>query len=170
MVVLIALGLLIPVATGAQEWGFNAGDWELTLQGSGTSDHDVDNTTASVEGSIGYFFNEHLELGLRQGVGYLDVEGGDDLWAGSTRGFLDVHFDLSRVQPFLGVNFGYLYGDRVNDTFIAGPEGGIKVFLTNTAFLFGSVEYNFTFEDADEADDAFDKGRFVYGLGLGIRW
>jgi hypothetical protein len=172
MVVLLigGLGLLISVSANAQEWGFNPGDWEFTLQGSGTSDHDVDNTTASVEGSIGYFFTDWLELGLRQGVGYVDIEGGDDNWNASTRGFLDFHFDLGRVQPFLGVNFGYLYGDEVNETFIAGPEGGLKVFLTNSAFLYGLAEYNFTFEDADDADDAFDEGRFVYALGLGIRW
>jgi hypothetical protein len=167
-----AMVFMFAASTGMaqDDWGFQAGDYELTLQGSGSSDNDLDNTTLSTEGSIGYFFNQALELGLRQGVSYADIEGGDDKWAGSSRGFVDLHFDLDRFQPFVGANLGYLYGDDVNDTFIAGPEAGVKFFFVPSTFLYFLGEYNFTFDDADQADEAFDDGRFVYALGMGFRW
>ncbi|MCK9274122.1 MAG: hypothetical protein M0P57_03435 [Syntrophales bacterium] len=157
-------------SANAQDWGFNPGDWEFTVQGSGTSDDSVDNSVLSSEFSIGYFFTDNVELGLRQGIGFVDIEGSDDVWNASSRGFLDYHFDLQRFQPFLGINFGYLYGDNINETWIAGPEGGIKYFMSDRAFLYALIEYNFTFEDVDEADEAFEDGRFVYALGVGFSW
>ncbi len=162
--------LAAPVVAGAQEWGFRPGDWEITIQGSGTSDDSVDNTILSTEFSVGYFFTSNLELGVRQGIGFVDIEGSDDIWDASTRAFLDYHFNAQRVQPFLGLNFGYLYGDNVNETWIAGPEAGLKIFMTDRSFLYALIEYNFTFEDVDEADEAFEDGRFVYALGVGFAW
>ncbi|MFP4317307.1 MAG: hypothetical protein ACOC24_07475 [Desulfovibrionales bacterium] len=161
--------LLTPGLASAQEtWGFNPGDWSFTLQGSGSSDNDVDNTNLSIETSVGYFYTEAFEVGVRQGIGFADIEGGDDNWNGSTRAYADFNFPLGQFVPFLGANLGYLYGDDVNETWIAGPEGGLKYFLKPDTFLAATVEYNFTFEDADEADDAFDDGRFVYALGFGV--
>lgn len=166
-----AMLLLIPSLAAAQDdWGFRQGDWAVGLQGSGSSDNDVDNTTLSIEASVGYFLSDGFELGVRQGIGYADVQGGSDLWRGSTRGYLDYNFNLQRWRPFLGVNLGYLYGDQVNESWIAGPQGGLKYFLTPEAFFQALVEYNFTFEDADQAEDAFSDGRFVYSLGFGIRF
>ena len=172
MVLLIAVGLFFMFGTAdAQQetYGFQPGDWEITIEGSGTSDKDFDNSTLSAEAGMGYFFNSMTELGLRQGLGLADIGGGDDNWSASTRLFFDLHFPINCIYPFIGVNFGYLYGDIVDETWIAGPEIGIKGFLSDTAFLFGLVEYNFTFEDADEVDDAFDDGRFVYAVGIGFR-
>lgn len=163
--------LVIPCLAMAQEpYGFNPQDWEFTLQGSGSSDDELDNTTLSFEFSLGYFLSKNLELGLRQGIGYSDPETGNDTWNASTRGFADFHFDLQRWQPYLGVNFGYLYGDDVNESWIAGPEGGVKYFLKPNTFVQALIEYNATFDDADTADEAFDEGRFVYALGMGITW
>lgn len=171
-IVLIGMILMVipALAVAQDQWGFSQGDWAVGLQGSGSSDNDVDNTTLSIEASVGYFLSNSLEAGIRQGIGYADIQDGSDIWNGSTRGYLDYNFDLNRWRPFLGVNLGYLYGDNVNETWIAGPEGGLKYFLAPEAFLLALVEYNFTFDDADQADDAFDDGRFVYSLGFGIRF
>jgi hypothetical protein len=168
----IVVLVLLLAGTGLAQntWGFNQGDNEFTLLGSGTSDNDLDDTTLSAEVSLGHFLTDAFEIGLRQGISYADIEGGSDQWDASTRGFLDYHFDLDRFQPFVGANFGYLYGDNVNETFIAGPEAGLKFFLVESTFLYVLAEYNFTFDDADEADDAFDDGRFVYALGMGFKW
>lgn len=157
-------------AAAQDDFGFDAGDYEVTIQGSGTSDEELDNTTLSAEGSLGYFMLDSLEVGVRQGMAYADIKSGSDNWAGSTRGFADLHFNMNRLQPFIGANYGYLYGDNVNETFIAGPEAGLKVFFNTSTFLYALAEYNFTFEDSDQADDAFDDGRFVYALGMGFRW
>jgi hypothetical protein len=158
---------LSPCAAMAQ---FQMGDKELTLNGNGSSDKDFDNNVFSVEASLGYFFNKNLEVLVRQGVSVVDIPGSDDLWNGSTRLGLDYHFDLQQWQPFLGASIGYLYGDSVKESFIAGPEVGLKAFVNTTTFILASVEYQILFEDADEADDQFDDGRFVYNLGIGFRW
>ena len=63
-----------------------------------------------------------------------------------------------------------MYGDAVEDTWVAGPEGGLKLFVNDTTFILGQIAYDFFFEDSDDADDAFDDGRWVYTLGIGFRW
>jgi hypothetical protein len=161
--------LAFPAMVMAQErYGFNPGDWEITLNGSGTSDEDFDDTQFAIEGSFAKFLTRGWQVGVRQGVGFVDR--GDDDWNGSTRLFTDYNFDLNRLQPFLGLNFGYLYGDGVNNSWIVGPEGGLKYFLLPDSFLFASMEYNITFDDASDISEAYDDGRIVYGLGLGIRF
>jgi hypothetical protein len=156
---------LLPTVASAQ---FQQGDWELTLQGNGLSDNDFDATALTVGGSLGYFFTDQIEVGLRQSISW--IESDDDNFQGSTTLFGDFHFDLDRWQPFIGANIGYVYGDNVNETFVAGPEGGVKYFVNNTTFIFASVQYQFFFEDDDDADDAIDDGQWVYGLGIGFRW
>ena len=171
--ILFILSLTLLICSGVaqaqeEEFGFEAQDWIFSISGSGTSDDDVDNTTLSAETEVGYFLYRWLAVGVRQGVGYADVDDGDDTWNGSTRGFADFHLDWGRFWPFAGVNFGYLYGDDVNDSWIAGPEVGIKIFLQERAYLSLLAEYNFTFDSAEDADEAFDDGRFVYALGIGV--
>ncbi len=156
---------LLPAVANAQ---FQEGDWELTLTGSGLSDNDFDATTLAANASLGYFFSDQIEVGVRQGIGF--SENGDSTFTGATSVFGDFHFDLDRWQPFIGANIGYIYGDNVEETFVAGPEGGIKYFVNNTTFIFGSVQYQFFFEDDDDAEDNFDDGQWVYGLGIGFRW
>jgi len=165
--ILGALGLILfPAAAQAQ---FDEGDWEMTLTGTGDSDNDFEDNDFNGAVSLGYFFTDGLEAGVRQGLGFNDTAAGSD-WDGSTRVFLDYHFDMDRWQPFIGVQFGGIYGDDVHDTFIAGPEGGVKYFVNSTTFIFASIEYQFLFDDSDEADEAIDDGRFVYGLGIGFKW
>jgi hypothetical protein len=164
---LAALALMIvPAAAQAQ---FSQGDWVLTLGGSGSSDNDFIDNDFEFDGSLSYFVSDQIGVGVRQGVSFNDVEGSDDDWNASTVVFADFHFNLGRWQPFIGAEIGYLYGDNVDDTWIAGPEGGVKYFVNSTTFIYGMVEYQFFFEDTDELDSSFDDGQFVYSLGLGVR-
>lgn len=148
---------------------YSAGDREMTLSGSGSSDNDFDTTGFTAEGSLGYFFTPTVEGVIRQGVGVLDTPG-ESSWNGSTRLGVDLNFPMERFVPFLGVNGGYLYGDDVEDTWLAGPDAGLKAFVNDTTFVLAAVEYQFLFDDADEVDENFDDGRFVYTLGLGFKW
>ena len=163
----IASFMLFAVNVSAQDYGFRAGDRELILIGSGSSDEDFDNTVLNAEIGLGYFFTDTLSLALRQGVSYRDVDNGD-IWNGSTRLGLDLHIPTRYVIPYIGVNAGYLYGDAVNDQFIAGPEAGIKIFANPSSFIFAGLEYQILFESADDIDDQWDDGRFVYQLGIGM--
>jgi len=70
----------------------------------------------------------------------------------------------------LGATIGYLYGETVNESFLAGPEAGLKIFINDATFIVAGVGYDFVFENAGDANDAFDDGRFVYNLGIGFRW
>lgn len=142
--------------------------WELILTGSGSNDNDFDSGGFQINAEIGYYFTPELYVALRQGFGYSDF--GDSTWTGSTSGAFDYHFDLDRLRPFVGVSFGGLYGEDVEETFIAGPEAGVKYYVNTDTFLYGRVAYEFLFDDADEADDAFDDGRFVYVVGIGFNF
>lgn len=147
-------------------WGPPDGAWEFTLGGGGSNDQDFDNGSANLQGSAGKFLSEKSELGVRQSVSYADF--GSSQWNASTRVFFDYHFGDGPFRPLIGANLGYVYGDTVNETFAAAPEAGFKWYMTPTAFVFLLAEYQFFFEDADDANDAFDDGSFVYSLGVGF--
>jgi hypothetical protein len=148
---------------------FEEGDKEITFSGQAANGPDWDGFVAGASGSIGYFMTDNLELSLRQSLTYTDI-GVDSSINGSTRVALDFHFDLEQLQPFVGGNFGYVYGDAVNDTFEAAPELGVKYFVNSTTFLFAMAEYQIFFDSADEADAAFDDGQFLYTFGIGFRF
>lgn len=161
------LGLLmIPCVAPAY---FQTGDKQLTLSGSGSSDKDFDTTTFAVDVGFGYFYTDYLQGIVRQNVAIADVPG-DNQWNGSTRVGADYNFDFQNWRPFIGATIGYLYGDGVTESFIAGPEAGIKGFVNDTTFIVVSAGYDFLFEDADDADDAFSDGRIIYSLGIGFKW
>lgn len=142
--------------------------WELIISGGGSNDKDFDNGGFNLNVEAGYYFTPELFVGVRQGIGFADF--GDSSWSGSTSAAFDYHFNFERLRPFLGVSFGGIYGDDVEETFIAGPEAGVKYYVKNDTFIYGRVAYEFLFEDADDADDAFDEGRFVYVVGIGFNF
>lgn len=171
VILLGSLLILLPLTAGAQMEGYDyeRGQMEFTLAGSGQSDESFDGATLGFEATLGYFLTEHWEGVIRQGFAFADVSGGSD-WNASTRVGVDYNFDFGRFKPLLGASLGYVYGDEINDQFIAGPQAGLKYFVNATTFLYGLVEYEFLFDDADEADDNFDDGRFVYTVGIGFKW
>lgn len=165
----LALATMSTVATADDDFmGSLKGDWEFTLGGSGVSDNDGDNGTGGLEASLGYLLTDNVQFTLRQSAVYSDF--GDSAWNGSTRGAIDLLFRIGEVRPYIGANLGYVYGDSVEETFAAAPEAGIKWWVTESAFLYGQVEYQFFFEDSDDADDAFDDGSFVYSVGIGFHF
>jgi hypothetical protein len=149
-------------------FGPEAGDWALTLGGSGSSSHDFDGGRGDLTGSLGYYLTPNWEVSVRQGIGFSDF--GESSWSGATRGAIDYNFDLNRWRPFLGANFGGLYGDGVTDTFAAGFEAGVKYYVSSKTFILGMVEWQWLFKDADNADDAFDDGQFIYSLAVGFNF
>ena len=162
--VVVAALALIPTITKAD---FKAGDLELTLGGSGAASKALTTNSESINGSLGYFLSKDLEVSIRQSASYSKINHGGDLFSGSTRAALDYHFDLGNFKPFVGGNIGYAYGTHgFTDTFEGGPEAGVKYFLNSTTFIFGEIEYQVFFRHGHGA--SFDKGSFVYSLGLGV--
>ncbi|MEM7201138.1 MAG: hypothetical protein AAF628_12770 [Planctomycetota bacterium] len=146
--------------------GPRAGQWEATLGGSGANNQDFDFGSFSAGGSAGYFLSDEFELGVRQTVGFADT--GRSTWNGVTRVFADWHIPLGRLYPFIGANFGWVYGDTVDETLAGAPEAGFKYFLKDDAFLQATAEYQFFFEDTESFGDGFEDGQFVYSLGFGL--
>lgn len=144
-----------------------AGDWEITIGGSGRNDNDFDSGGFSLSGSVGYFLNERWEVLVRQDVGYSDFGGSD--WSGSTRFAIDYHLLNGNFRPIIGANIGRVYGDTVDDTFAAAPEAGFKWYFRDHVFFSLLAEYQFFFDDGDDVNNNFDDGAFVYSVGLGAR-
>lgn len=163
----------LPGSSRAQddrEFGPEQGDWELTLSGTGSNDDDFDAGSFGASGSVGYFFTDYLELVLRQSVTFADAEGVDSTTIGSTRVGLDLNIPLGRVVPFVGFTIGGVYGDEVDETGTAAPLAGLKIYALEKTFLYAQAEWDFFFDEADEADEAFDDGFFAYTIGLGFNW
>ena len=158
---------LFPIAVLAAP---TAGTQEITLSGAGSSDKDFDSTNLSVQGSWGQYLNESSLWGIRQLVTVFDEEGESTKFQGATRVFYDYHFGTGPTRPFIGASIGGIYGDNVDDTFMAGPEVGIKHWLNDSTFITGLVEYQFLFDSGSEAEDTFDDGTFLYSLGLGYNF
>ena len=152
--------LALPALAQAQ---FEAGNWELKLAATGANDQDFNGGTASGAGSLGYFLSKELEVGVRQAAGWSDLGGGSN-WQGDTRAFVDWHFDMDRWQPYVGGFIGYIYGDGVEDSWVAGPEIGVKYFVNSTTFIDVNAAYAFNLQEG------IDEGSFFYGLGIGFRW
>jgi hypothetical protein len=160
---------LLPAMASAQP---QAGDWELTLVGSGISSKKLNAATMAGTAGIGYFFTKNAEVALRQSIGYVDADhtltngdraAGGTTWTGASYGAFDWHFDLDQWQPFLGVNVGASYGTG-KPVWNAGLEGGVKYYLHRHAFVFGQVAYEFDLQG--KAGD----GQVLYSLGIGTNW
>ena len=165
-VCIVAVALfLLPAFVFAQEpsYGFHKRDYEFTLSGSGSSDHSLRRTDFTTSLSLGYFFTDNFEGALRQDIGINNRE--DSSWDGATALAIDYHFNLGRVQPLIGASFGYSYGDRIDDEWGAGPEAGLKIFINQTTFIRALIQYTFPVQESFLSD-----GRFIYGLGLGVRF
>lgn len=171
IVVSVALSVVMAVAvTQAQEAPrFHKGDRTLTLGGSGGSDKNFDVSYISVHAGTAWFLSDNVSVGVRQELSFVDLYGSDE-WSGSTRLGMDYVMNLSNISPYVGASIGYVYGDRINNQFIAGPDLGVMIFVNDTTFISLAVEYQILFEGADDTSVAYDDGRFVYIMGLGVKW
>jgi hypothetical protein len=156
--------------TTSDTFGAVAGNWEFTVGGSGGSNNDIDNSAGGINVALGYYLADTLSLSVRQGASYSNGSGGGAEFDGSTFIALDQHFGTGRLRPFVGVNFGGFYGDNTNDTFAAGLETGLKLYVKPQTFVFALVNYAWTFDDSDTATDNFDDGAFLWTVGVGFNF
>ena len=126
----------------------STGDREITLSGAGASDNDFDQNGISLQGSWGEYLSPSSLWGVRQSIGISDSEGEETNFDGSTRVFYDYHFGAGNTRPFIGASIGGIYGEQVDESFIAGPEIGIKHWVKEDVFITGMMEYQFLFESA----------------------
>jgi hypothetical protein len=168
VVMTCTLVLILPTAGFAQ--GFSQGDKVVTLNGSGSSDEDFDNNLFSISGAFSYFFTDRIEGAIRQTISYAKAEDASSTWNGTTRVAADYDFDFGRVWPFAGASLGYIYGDNVKDTWVIGPEVGVKYFVNQTTFLLGMIEWEFFLDRDTGHHDTLEDSVFLYTVGIGFRW
>lgn len=174
-ITLVLLGAL-PMAASAQSSGYgpDEGDMELSISGTGSSDRDFESGTFGMTGDLGWYLSGQTVVGIRQSVNYASIEGAsldDDFWNGSTRGYLNYQFLDNKARPFVGASLGGIYGDGVKDSGFAGLETGLKYYVRTKTYFLARVDYQFFFDDTDDADDAFqDDGAWAYTVGLGYNF
>jgi hypothetical protein len=166
--------LALAAATGiaqAQDrnFGYQPGDWQFTLSGTGSNDRHFDSGSFGASVGLSYFLTSGLEAGVRQDMFFADT-GRDDTWNATTRAGLWYNFDLGRLKPFVGASVGYVYGDNVNDSFMIGPEVGLKYFVNSTTFVYAQTAYQYFIESDDDVGDRFDDGSFNHTVGIGFRF
>jgi|GEM_PF-256364 len=172
--VLLILGALtVQSALADGTFGAVAGEQEITLSGTGSSDRNVDIGSFGLSGDLGWYASDRFVFGVRQSLVYASVEGGrskDDFWSGATRGYIDYHFSDSAFRPFLGASLGGIYGDGISDSGFAGVEAGAKYYVLPKTFMLGRAEYQWFFRKTREADNNFDDGAWAYTVGLGYNF
>ena len=163
-----------PVATKTTAydvWGPRAGDREITLGGNAGSNKRFDDSFGGANATFGIFVDNSLEFILRQGVNYTNPDVGGGAWNGSTILAIDYHYtQLGRIYPFVGVNFGGVYGDSVKDSWAAGLEVGAKFYVQPKTFIFTAVEYSWLFERARDINHQFSDGQYRGSLGIGFNF
>jgi hypothetical protein len=149
----------------------SAGDKEFTLGGNGASNRNFDESFGGVNFSYGWYTTPTQLLSIRQSVNYSNPDVGGQNWNGSTRVAFDQHLTAhGAFRPFVGVNAGGVYGDRVRETFVAGLEAGAKFYVQPRTFIYAIVEYGWFFRRARSVDDTFDDGQFNWGVGVGFNF
>ncbi len=147
------------------------GTGEFQLSGAGTSDKDFDSNVFNLNLALGRYMSSTSLGGIRQSASANNDQVEDETdWNGSTRVFYDYHFVMNSWRPLAGVSVGYIYGETIEESWIAGPELGLKYYVNDNAFVSALIEYQFLFDDADEADDQFEDGVYIYSAGVGINF
>ncbi len=103
-------------------------------------------------------------LSLKQDVLW-SLDGVDDGLAGRSVLSLDFAPDLGIVRPRLSLNAGGVYGEGVQDGFVAGPELALDINFPGGFTLRPKVAYDYQFRNP-----AWDEGILWGGLDLGIRF
>ncbi len=164
-----ATALFSTTLLASGESHFTAGDFTLTLIGGGSSDNDFDSSTSYIQLGLGHYITDQFAVNLRQDLGFIDI-GDSNFYNASTRVGGQYVWAVNQFAPYFGANIGVVYGDVLKNQFIAGPNLGTKFFVNETTFINLGIEYQFLFRNTSGAQDGFKDGRFVYELGMGVRW
>jgi hypothetical protein len=164
--IIAALMMPVPLTSAAHaESGFQQEAQKFTLIRSGTGDKTLDSTGLASPSGYGRFLN--LEKVIRQDASFTndpDRKDRNDI----TRVIENYYFGDGAWTPLVGLSMGYLQKNNANDQFFAAPEIGVKYFMNPSTFFYGLLMYQFLFEDTYDVESAYDNGRFVYGVGLGL--
>ncbi|MEZ5864501.1 MAG: OmpA family protein [Geminicoccaceae bacterium] len=139
-------------------YGHNFGERDNS-SGSGKSQNDL----AGIEFSFNALPGDFLSVNLKQAVLY-SFNGEDDGVNGRSGVSIGLTpLNLGIVNPYLSANAGYIYGSGVQNGFVAGPELGFNIKITEQTVLNTKVAYDYQFRNSD-----WDKGIVWGSVGLGF--
>jgi len=146
---------------------------EVAVGGGSANDDEWESGTVGggLSGSVGYFVTDELEVGIRQSVIVSGAQGTKETaYIGNSRLAVDYHLPLGRFYPFIGANFGGVYG-HVKPAASGGPEIGVKYWARRNAFLYAMAEYQwFIGSDKAKLGTAYDDGIFLTTVGMGVNF
>ncbi len=103
-------------------------------------------------------------VSLKQGLLW-SFNGEDDGFTGRSVAALGLAPDLGFVRPILAINGGGVYGEGVQDGFVAGPEIGLGLDLLENVAMRAYVAYDYQFRQPE-----WDEGIIWGGLNFGVRF
>lgn len=171
---LLATALLVTVASAAPSTNAplaapasDLGQWTLSLSGGGsTALGGADKTSSAIGGEFQLGHDAKIilpaEVGLRQSIGYSDVNGSS--WLLGTKAYTDwTVLKLGNLQFDAGGNIGLTYGNTT-PIWTAAPEIVGRLYLKKDVDVFTRVEYPFNLTDGKA------ENRLTYVLGIRVRF
>ena len=165
----LALGLLLltPLPSFAAP---TAGSNEIQVSAGFFHSQGSDDGSVNADLSYGYYLSPGWEIGLRQAVNYIFRDDARDTWRATTTPFVLYNFRVTDVLvPYLGIHGGVVWNDR-DGTGTAGPQAGLKLFISPQTFINLGYRYEWFFESFRSAVNDRDHGNHVGNIGLGFVW
>jgi opacity protein-like surface antigen len=148
----------------------DAGSSEVQVSGGFFHTEDTDTGSLNADLSYGYYFTPGWQVGFRQGLNYNFIDDQRDFWIATTTPFLNYNFRLTDIiVPYLGAFIGLVWNDR-DATGTIGPQGGVKFFVHDKAFLNLGYRYEFFFDRIRSIDNNASDGNHVFNIGIGLTW
>jgi hypothetical protein len=120
--------------------------------------------------SYGWYLSPGWQLGFRQAVNYNFIDDASDQWIATTAPFVNYHFRVTDIiVPYLGAFIGAAWNDR-DVTGTIGPQGGVKFFVHEQAFLNLGYRYEWFWNRFRRIEDESDNGNHVFNIGIGFTW
>jgi hypothetical protein len=164
----LAVGIIaIALSPACSSGQLKRGDFELTLSAAGFTPIRDKGLEAAVSAGLGVFLTDNIELGVRQQFIYDDLDVAAS-FNGATLFAADWNLTIaSRWQPFVGAFVGYQYGDLVSASAQAGPEAGLRYFVTPDAFVYLLTDYRFLISGNGNSQD---DDELTFSIGIGARF
>lgn len=130
--------------------------------GSGTGALNLDAT-------YGYSTTDAVQVGVRQSLNLIDSDSASTVWNAVTSPFLNYHFLGGDVLvPYIGGFLGGVWNDD-DITGTAGPQGGVKMYISPSSFVGLNYRYEWFFEEIGDANET-QNANHVATVGLGYTW
>ena len=158
-IILVGLGQTASATAQTQD------GWKLWDNGG------INNAAADVN----YSLTPAQEISVRQKISVDDLGESDSNWKGDTKSRYTFHYgDVGpgpgKIRPFVGANADYVYGSKVDDSLMAGPEAGLKVRVQPDMLVVLKTIYQSSYRDVRQIDEALDDGAFIYRVGVDFRF